>query len=185
MCLVCTIRRSNKRIGMFYSMSEPPSVDAVPDRSNEVLLDEFYGAFARRDGAGMARCYAPGAAFSDPVFVGLRGEQVGGMWRMLTSQAHDLAVEVLSRDADDVAGTGHWVARYTFTQTGRPVVNEVRSQFHFAGGLIIDQVDDFDFYRWSRQALGWRGQLLGWTPMLRGSVQRRARSGLGRFLAAT
>jgi hypothetical protein len=154
----------------------------VTDRSNEALLDEFYGAFARRDGAAMARCYAPGAAFSDPVFVGLRGEAVGGMWRMLTSQADDLAIEVLSRQADDVAGSGHWVARYTFTQTGRAVVNRVRSKFHFAGGLIIDQVDDFDFYRWSRQALGWKGQLLGWTPMLQGSVQRRARSGLGRFL---
>ena len=157
----------------------------MTELSNPALLDAFYAAFARRDGAAMANCYAPDAAFSDPVFVGLHGDQPGGMWRMLTSRARDLSVELISRDADDSAGSAHWLAHYTFGQTGRRVVNDVRSQFRFSAGLITTQVDDFDFYGWSRQALGMPGLLLGWTPLLRGSVQRRARAELDAFLAAT
>ena len=156
----------------------------MTDQSNLALLDQFYAAFGRLDGVAMAACYAPDATFSDPVFVGLRGEQPGGMWRMLTSRAKDLSVELVSSDADDVAGNAHWLAHYRFAQTGRPVVNDVRSQFTFADGLIATQVDDFDFYRWSRQALGLPGLLAGWTPMLKGSVQRKARAGLDKFLAS-
>jgi ketosteroid isomerase-like protein len=156
----------------------------VTDQSNLSLIDELYAAFARHDGTAMAQCYASDASFSDPVFVGLRGEQPGGMWRMLTSRSKDLTVDLVSRDAGDVEGAAHWVAHYTFAQTGRSVVNDVRSTFRFADGLIVAQVDDFDFYRWSRQALGLPGVLLGWTPMLRRSVQRKARVGLDAFLAA-
>jgi len=32
------------------------------------LLDLFYNAFDRGDGATMAACYAPDARFADPVF---------------------------------------------------------------------------------------------------------------------
>jgi ketosteroid isomerase-like protein len=162
---------------------EQPQAQAVTDPSNLALLDQFYAAFARLDGEAMARCYAPDASFSDPVFVGLRGEQPGGMWRMLTSRAKDLSVEVVSRDADERAGTAHWVAHYAFAQTGRPVMNDVQSQFRFADGMIISHVDDFDFHRWSRQALGLPGLLFGATLVLRGSVQRKARAGLDKFLA--
>ena len=161
-----------------------PRVSAVADDGNLALLDRFYAAFARLDGAEMAQCYAPDASFTDPVFIGLRGEQPGGMWRMLTSRAQDLSVELVSRTADESAGTAHWVAHYPFASTGRPVVNDVHSQFRFVDGLITSQVDEFDFHLWSRQALGLPGLLLGWTPQLRRSVQRRARAGLDTFLAA-
>jgi ketosteroid isomerase-like protein len=156
----------------------------VTDQSNLSLVDELYAAFARRDGTAMAQCYAPDATFTDPVFVGLRGEEPGGMWRMLTSRSKDLTVDLVSRDAGETEGAANWVAHYTFAQTGRPVVNDVRSTFRFADGLIVAQVDDFNFYRWSRQALGTPGLLLGWTPILRRSVQRKARAGLDAFLAA-
>ena len=156
----------------------------MTDQSNVALLDEFYAAFARLDGVAMAQCYAPDATFSDPVFVGLSGEQPGGMWRMLTSRAKDLTVDLVSRDADETAGSAHWVAHYEFAQTGRPVVNDVHSRFRFVDGLIAEQVDEFHFHRWSRQALGLPGLLLGWTPMLRRSVQGKARAGLDKYLAA-
>jgi len=119
----------------------------VTDQSNVALLDEFYAAFARLDGVAMAQCYAPDATFSDPVFVGLSGEQPGGMWRMLTSRAKDLTVDLVSRDADETAGSAHWVAHYEFAQTGRPVVNDVHSRFRFVDGLIAEQVDEFHFHR--------------------------------------
>ena len=83
---------------------------------------------------------------------------------------------------DDDRGSAHWVARYTFAQTGRPVVNDVRSIFRFdTAGLIVDQQDDFDFWRWARQALGRRGLLLGWTPVLQHGVRDRAMAGLEAF----
>jgi hypothetical protein len=48
---------------------------------------------------------------------------------------------------------------------------------------LPEHVDDFDFYRWARQALGPSGLLLGWTPLLRSAVRRRARAGLDEFMA--
>ena len=149
---------------------------------NEDLIDRFYSAFDQRDGATMAACYAPDARFSDPVFTNLTGVEPGEMWRMLTARASDLRVELLERAADDTAGTARWLARYTFTQTGRPVENDVQATFRFARGLIAEHTDSFDFYRWARQALGPTGLLLGWTPIVRRAVQRRARSGLDEFM---
>jgi len=150
------------------------------------LIQRFYAAFARKDGDAMAACYAPDARFSDPVFGELRGAEPGAMWRMLTAQASDLGIEIVEHasDPDNGTGTARWIARYTFTQTGRPVINEVRARFRFAGGLIAEHDDAFSFYAWSRQALGTPGLLLGWTPMLRASVRRRARGRLERFMAA-
>jgi ketosteroid isomerase-like protein len=152
--------------------------------SNDSLIEHFYAAFAARDGAGMAACYSGDARFDDPVFPGLQGQEVGGMWRFLTGRSNDLQVELLEHQADDAHGSAHWVARYTFTQTGRLVVNDVHAQFRFAGGLIVEHRDDFSFHRWASQALGTPGALFGWTPVLRSSVRRQARMGLTRFLAA-
>lgn len=148
------------------------------------LIERFYDAFARGDGATMAACYAADARFSDPVFVDLRGTEPGDMWRMLTTQASDFRLELLEHEATGDRGTARWRAHYTFSQTGRPVVNDVRSSFRFDGDLIAQQDDDFAFWRWARQALGLPGTLFGWTPLLRSSVRRRARASLDRFAAA-
>ena len=87
---------------------------------SEALIEFFYAAFARRDGAAMAACYAPGATFDDPVFKGLRGEEPGAMWRMLTAGAQDLEVELLEHADHGDWGTTHWHARYVFTETRPP-----------------------------------------------------------------
>jgi ketosteroid isomerase-like protein len=151
--------------------------------ANEALIERFYAAFAERNGAAMAACYAPEVSFSDRVFPDLHGDEAGGMWRMLTERATDLRIELLEREAGDERGSARWRAHYTFTQTGRPVVNDVRASFRFAGGLIVEHRDEFDFHRWARQALGPVGLVLGWTPLLRASVRRRARAGLEQFRA--
>lgn len=143
---------------------------------NRDLVARFYAAFAARDGAGMVACYGPGVRFSDPVFERLDGPRAGAMWRMLTAQAHDLMIELVEHDADAVRGSAHWIATYTFSRTGRRVVNDVHATFGFVDGRIVEHADTFGFYRWARQALGPTGLLLGWTPMLRASVRRQARS---------
>ena len=147
------------------------------------LIELFYGAFGELDGERMAACYAPVASFSDPVFGALDAREAGGMWRMLAGQAVDLRIELLDHDAEGERGSAHWRAHYTFSQTGRPVINDIHASFRFADGLIVEHVDDFDFYRWARQALGPRGLLLGWTPLVRSAVRRRARASLEQFLA--
>lgn len=146
------------------------------------LIERFYAAFDRRDGAAMAACYARGATFVDPVFGRLNAEQAGAMWQMLTGQAEDLRVELAEHESDGSTGTARWIARYTFTRTGRPVVNEVRATFKFADGQIVEHVDKFGFYRWSRQALGRTGTLLGWSPSLQLRVHRDARRRLAGWM---
>jgi ketosteroid isomerase-like protein len=146
--------------------------------TNGQLIERFYAAFGRRDGEAMAACYAPDATFKDPVFGELNGDEVGAMWKMLTARAPDLKIELVEHDASESEGSARWIAHYTFSQTGHPVVNDVRATFRFADGLIAEHVDKFGFYRWARQALGMHGKLLGWTPQLQLGVRRQARAGL-------
>ena len=100
------------------------------------------------------------------------------MWRMLTGRAEDLRVDLVEHDDR----SAHWVAHYTFTQTGRPVVNDVHARFAFRDGLIVEHIDSFSFWKWSRQALGPAGLALGWTPLLRSRVRATARQGLDQFM---
>ena len=153
--------------------------------ANAALIEKLYSALDRHDGDAMAACYAPEASFRDPAFGDLHGDEVGAMWRMLTSRAEDLDVELQSHEADEQTGTARWIAHYTFTQTGRHVTNDVRATFSFQDGLIVDHVDQFDFGRWSRQALGPMGLVLGWTPLLPAMTRRKALEQLDEFSAAS
>jgi ketosteroid isomerase-like protein len=153
--------------------------------ANNALIERFYEAFDRHDGATMASCYTPAARFHDPAFGELQGDEPGAMWKMLTGRAEDLRVQLVEHDADETTGSAHWLADYTFTQTGRKVHNDVRARFRFADGLIAEHDDDFNFYAWSRQALGPTGLLLGWTPIVHGKVQRQARASLADFMGSS
>lgn len=147
------------------------------------LLDRFYSAFAKQDGATMAACYTPDAVFSDPAFGELRGSEIGDMWRMLCERARDFSLEYQVLEANEQGGLVHWEARYLFSATGRHVHNIITARLRFQDGLIVEHRDHFNFWRWSRQALGPAGLLLGWTPLLRGKVQAQARKGLAAWRA--
>jgi len=156
---------------------------------NQQRIETFYSAFARLDADTMAQCYAQDASFEDEVF-SLRGRrEVAGMWRMLceATQAKGADVWKLTyRDvqADNGAGRAHWDAHYRFSSTGRIVDNSIDAVFSFnPQGEIATHRDSFDFWSWSRQALGAPGYLLGWTPQLRGKVQAQAGANLRKFLA--
>ena len=148
------------------------------------LIERFYSAFDEGDGETMAASYAPDVRFSDPVFPDLRGGQPGAMWRMFTTGPADVRVELLEHEAGEERGSARWRARYTFTQTGRPVVNDIRASFRFEDGLIVEHHDEFSFQRWARQALGPVGLLFGWTPLLRAAVRRKAAARLAAFTSA-
>jgi ketosteroid isomerase-like protein len=149
---------------------------------NEALVREFYAAFARHDAEAMARCYHADIFFTDPVFPALRGKDPGDMWRMLLSRAKDLEVTLDEAAADNDGGRAKWTARYTFTKTGRPVVNRIDAMFAFRDGLIVRHYDNFSFWRWASQALGPMGKLLGWSLPIKWKVRKEAARSLERYV---
>lgn len=154
-------------------MIKGPTIDVVRD---------FYEAFARKDGEGMAAAYGDDVRFSDPVFPDLRGERARAMWRMLCSRSKDLQVSYLIVDANEDEALVRWDAWYTFSKTGRPVHNVVHSVLKLRENRIVQHEDEFDFWRWSRQALGAPGWALGWTPWLRKKIRAEAGIALDAFL---
>lgn len=149
--------------------------------ANRETIERFYAAFGQCNGAAMTACYADDAHFRDPAFGDLHGADVGAMWRMLTSRATDLEIELREHDADEGSGSAHWIASYTFGATGRHVVNDIQARFRFADGLIADHIDDFDFRRWAGQALGPKGNLVAILPPLRSKARAQALGQLEAF----
>jgi ketosteroid isomerase-like protein len=150
---------------------------------NQQLITRFYEAFARRDAEAMLACYHPQVAFSDAVFVDLSPAEARAMWRMLCSRAADLKVEFSAVTADDHKGSAHWDAHYTFSATGRKVLNRIDAQFEFEGGLIRRHQDSFDLKVWMPQALGLMGSLLGGTGFFQKFFRGKARKGLAEYMA--
>lgn len=148
---------------------------------HEALIREFYTAFARRDAEAMARCYHDEIFFTDTVFPKLHGEEARDMWRMLVSRATDLEIVLDEASADAEGGRARWTARYTFTKTGRPVVNRIEALFAFREGRIVRHFDHFPFWRWAAQALGPLGRFLGWFAPVKWMVRRQAAKQLDRF----
>jgi SnoaL-like domain len=152
---------------------------------SRATIERFYSAFAQLDGQAMQACYAPSATFRDEAFRLSGPREIGGMWRMLcdTTKAKGMAHWKLHTSAI-TERSAHWEAHYLFSSTGRLVHNKIDAEFEFdAQGLITQHVDRFDFWAWSRQALGTPGLLLGWSPWLRGKVQQQAAAQLQRYLA--
>lgn len=145
---------------------------------NESLIRSFYEAFGRRDAEAMAACYHPEVRFSDPVFRDLQGRDAGDMWRMLCARAEGLEIRCTEASADAESGRAHWDADYRFSQTGRQVNNHIDARFRFQDGLIVEHLDDFDLWAWTRMALGPAGWLLGWSGLVQGKVRGQAMAGL-------
>lgn len=124
----------------------------------------------------MVSCYHDNIQFQDPAFGVLKGEDAKKMWRMLMKRSNGNIKITFDRvQANEKTGSAHWVAEYLFTQTGRKVVNIISAQFEFQDGKIIKHTDTFDLWKWSKQALGWKGALLGWTGFFQKKIRERSR----------
>jgi ketosteroid isomerase-like protein len=148
------------------------------------LMEHFYRSFQQRDYQGMMDCYHPEIWFTDPAFGDLKGKQAGAMWHMLLERSRDLQLtfqppQLLGEETGHV----HWEATYTFSATKRHVHNILDATMRFSDGKIIRHEDQFDFWRWSRMALGTSGVLLGWTPAVHNKVRKTALEGLAAFIA--
>jgi hypothetical protein len=152
-------------------------------QAHQELIARFYAALQRHDAAEMVACYYPQVEFSDTIFGHLTGARAVAMWRMLVEWGQDLDLSVRDIRADEHIGSAHWEARYTYTDTGRTVINWVEAQFRFDAGLIRVHQDRFDLWRWAAQALGVSGLLLGWTPAMQQAIRRRAQQTLDAYIA--
>lgn len=144
------------------------------------LVEHFYTSFADTDAEAMVECYADDVVFEDPAFGELHGDEARDMWRMLCERSSDLSIEYTVLEASDTAAKVNWVANYTFS-TGRHVRNDITATMQIADGKIVDHRDEFSFWAWSRQALGFPGVLVGWSPRLQSKVRTTARESLERY----
>lgn len=149
---------------------------------NEERIRQLYNALQRLDAQDMAACYHELATFHDPVFDLKSKREIKGMWTILCSHAKQFELTFDSIEVNEESGSAHVEAKYLFSSTGRMVHNKIEANFKFKDGLIIEQVDAFDFYRWSRYALGLPGYLLGWSSLLQNKIRKEARVNLGIFL---
>jgi ketosteroid isomerase-like protein len=148
------------------------------------LITTFYTAFQQRDFKRMNACYDDSIIFNDAVFGLLEGEEVKSMWEMLCKQASDFSLSFGDiQMLDEEYATCTWTATYTFSKTGRKVVNKVKAHMRLVDGKIVEHTDQFDIWAWSRQALGVSGLLLGWTAFMQRKIQQGARATLERYMA--
>lgn len=146
-------------------------------------IASFYTAFQNKDAKTMVALYHDSASFEDPAFGKLSTAQVKSMWAMLIERGgKDLKItfEVINETKD--TGEAIWQAQYVFSKTKRPVHNIIHAKFKLQGGKIIDHQDQFDFWKWSRMALGVSGILLGWTPLLKNKVRAQSLKLLAKYM---
>lgn len=150
---------------------------------NEQTIHRFYEAFQKGNYRLMQDLYHDEATFSDAVFQNLNADEVRSMWQMLVVSAKDLTLSYDNVSVIADSGKCRWQAWYTFSATSRKVHNIIDANFQFRDGLIYRHNDSFNFWRWSRMALGTPGTLLGWSPLIRNKVRGTAQRRLRKFMA--
>ena len=150
---------------------------------NEQLITNFYTAFGNKDIKKMAECYHENIQFEDPAFGILNDKKPIIMWKMLLERSKgNIKIEFFDVIANENSGSATWVATYVFSKTNRKVINKINTKFEFQDGLIIKHTDSFDIYKWSKQALGFKGFLLGWTSFMRNKIQESAKKSLENYI---
>jgi ketosteroid isomerase-like protein len=151
--------------------------------SNKQIIEQFYTAFQQLDYKSMVACYSDDIVFSDPVFLLLRGAEAKSMWEMLCKNARDFSLSFSDIELiDHEYATCSWTATYTFSRTGRRVVNNIKAFMRLKDGKIIEHSDGFRLSTWAAQALGWKGVLFGWTGFMKRGIQKNARRNLAYFM---
>ncbi len=148
------------------------------------LIKTFYTGLSELDADKMVSCYHEDIVFEDPGFGKLKGDRAKAMWRMLCKNARNFKVEFSNIEANDLNGSAHWEAWYTFSQTGRSVHNIIDAQFEFKDGKIIKHTDHFNLHRWASQAIGWKGSLLGRTGFFKKKLIQKTNRLLDKFIAS-
>jgi len=153
--------------------------------NNTQLVEKFYTAFQQLDATAMNSCYSDDIVFFDPVFGLLKGEEAKSMWEMLCKSAKNFSLTYDNIIAlDDEYCTCDWVATYTFSATGKTVVNKIKANMRFGDGKIIEHSDAFSVHKWSKQAFGTIGILFGWNSLFQNKIKNKAKKNLLKFMQA-
>jgi len=148
-------------------------------QSNADIVNNFYTAFQKLDYQTMNDCYGEDIVFSDPAFGILLGDEARSMWEMLCKNARDFSMTFSNIQLlDEEYATCDWTATYTFSKTGKRVINKIKAFMKIKDGKIIEHSDAFKLSRWAAQALGWKGQLFGWMNWMKSRIQKNARKNL-------
>ncbi|MEX0636864.1 MAG: nuclear transport factor 2 family protein [Ferruginibacter sp.] len=149
----------------------------------EQLISNFYTAFSKKDATEMNACYSNDVVFYDPAFELLQGNQVKAMWEMLCENAKDFSLSFQNiKDLGDGYYNCDWTAHYTFSKTGRKVVNNVKAHMKIEEGQIIEHSDAFSLHKWSSQAFGFSGWLLGWNSFFQRKIKNTAKRNLLKYI---
>lgn len=152
-------------------------------QTNADTISRFYSAFQKLDHQTMNSCYSDDIVFNDPVFGLLRGDEAKYMWEMLCTNAKDFSLAYSDIQLlDEEYATCKWTAKYTFSKTGRRVVNNIKAFMKLKDGKIIEHSDAFRLSTWASQALGWKGVMFGWMGWMKRKVQKNARLNLIKFI---
>lgn len=150
---------------------------------NEATITRFYTAFNKLDYATMNSCYSDDIVFNDPAFGLLEGDEARAMWEMLCKNARDFSLTFSNIQLlDEEYATCNWTATYTFSKTGRKVVNHIKAHMKLKDGKITEHSDAFKLSTWAAQALGWKGVLFGWMGWMKKKIQKNARKNLMAFM---
>jgi ketosteroid isomerase-like protein len=151
--------------------------------NDEKLIEQFFTAFQKLDAKAMNACYSKNIAFYDPMFDLLKGDEARAMWEMLCSNANNFSLAYDSiKNLDDGYYTCNWCASYTFSKTGRKVVNQIKAHMKIENGFITEHSDAWSLHRWSEQALGLMGKLLGWAGFFRRKMKNTAKRNLMNYM---
>lgn len=146
------------------------------------IITKFYEAFANLDSDTMVSCYHDDVEFTDPAFGSLKADRAKGMWKMLCKNAKDLTIIYSNVETSELTGKAHWDASYTFSKTGRKVLNKIDAEFEFKDGKIIKHTDSFNLHKWAKQAMGFQGLLLGGTSFFRNKLNQQTNRLLDKFM---
>ncbi len=152
-------------------------------KPTEQVAITYFEGFKNKNPEQMNALYKPDVdgIFNDPVFQNLNTHQVQSMWSMLLRGSKDLTSTYKIVEVTDTSVTVEWEAHYTYSATGRKVVNNVRSVLQIENGLIVKQIDTFDLSKWTGQALPpVVAQLFAWFPDL--TIRKLAKKTLNGYI---
>lgn len=151
--------------------------------NNKKLIEQFYTSFSNGNVEKMLECYHRDIIFKDPVFGTLKGKRAFDMWKMLLSKKNEnTTIKSYGITADEKKGEANWVAEYHYGLKKRKVINRVYADFTLKDGKIIQHIDTFDLWKWTKQALGITGYLIGWTPYMKSKIQKTMNKRLDDFI---
>jgi len=150
----------------------------------KAILETFYNAFNNLDAETMISCYHQAIVFEDPAFGVLKEKRANAMWQMLCESQKGKNFKVVSSKfiANEITGSAHWEAFYTFSKTGRKVHNKIDAKFQFKDGLIIKHTDEFNIRKWASQAMGLKGLLFGSMGFFKAKLQKQTNYLLDKYM---